>query len=376
MKLKTLYYIEHTDTPKEWELEKFDLHDIDLFVAKNATGKSRTLAVIHSLSLILTQKVNFSDCKFIAEFTDNEDTIEYKVEFVGKAVIQESLIKNNEHLITREKNGSCTIWFDGLKAHVPVKLPEADLAISRKDSIQHPYLNSLDDWGKNSIIYLFGSDMGKATQTVFKEVSEDIIEEPDLKNGNLVIQRFKAGKSLFGDEFLDTIKNDMKQIGYFIDDIKIEGSNLTPNFSPMAKCIYVKESDINSYVAQHNLSQGMFRALSLIINLNYIQFKELNGCILIDDIGEGLDFERSSTLIKLLIEKSNKSFNQLFMTTNDRYVMNEVSLDYWSIIIRKNQTCSIMNKDNSKVLFDDFQYTGLNNFDFLSMDFYKTDLLH
>jgi hypothetical protein len=47
--------------------------------------------------------------------------------------------------------------------------------------------------------------------------------------------------------------------------------------------------------------------------------------ILIDDIGEGLDFDRSSRLIKLLIEIAEKNENiRLIMSTNDRFVMNAV----------------------------------------------------
>jgi len=47
----------------------------------------------------------------------------------------------------------------------------------------------------------------------------------------------------------------------------------------------------------------MFRALSLIIQITYLKFKQKEQItILIDDIGEGLDFERANNLIKYLIK--------------------------------------------------------------------------
>lgn len=40
----------------------------------------------------------------------------------------------------------------------------------------------------------------------------------------------------------------------------------------------------------------MYRALAVIIHLNYLLLAKKTSCILIDDIGEGLDFERSTAL--------------------------------------------------------------------------------
>ena len=65
---------------------------------------------------------------------------------------------------------------------------------------------------------------------------------------------------------------------------------------------------------------GMFRALSIIVQVNYSVLADTPSCILIDDIGEGLDFERSCDLIDVLISKAKNSSVQLLMATNDRFV--------------------------------------------------------
>jgi energy-coupling factor transporter ATP-binding protein EcfA2 len=97
--------------------------------------------------------------------------------------------------------------------------------------------------------------------------------------------------------------------------------------------------------------------------------------ILIDDIGEGLDFERSTKLIEILIELAEKNDSiQLIMSTNDRYVMNKVPFKYWQLIDRKGSECKVYNYQNSREIFEEFKYTGLNNFDFLATDFINSEM--
>ena len=118
----------------------------------------------------------------------------------------------------------------------------------------------------------------------------------------------------------------------------------------------------------------MFRVLSLIIQVNYLEIN-LNDhlTILIDDIGEGLDFDRSTNLIKLLIEKAEnlKDKIQLVMTTNDRFVMNNVPLDYWTVIDKADGEINFYTKKTHPDAFENFEDIGLNNFDFFSGEYYK-----
>ncbi len=98
-----------------------------------------------------------------------------------------------------------------------------------------------------------------------------------------------------------------------------------------------------------------------------------NYTILIDDIGEGLDFERATNLIKFLVEKAEnlKGKIQLFMTTNDRFVMNNVPLKYWIVVDRTNGKIGIYSPSTHPDVFEKFEDIGLNNFDFFSGEYYK-----
>lgn len=62
------------------------------------------------------------------------------------------------------------------------------------------------------------------------------------------------------------------------------------------------------------------------------------------------------------------------MSTNDKFVMNNTELEYWQIIHREGGLVKMHNITNSAEIFDEFRYTGLNNFDFFSTEFFKTGL--
>ena len=159
----------------------------------------------------------------------------------------------------------------------------------------------------------------------------------------------------------------MKKVGYHLTDIKPSPlKNIHVNGYGLA----VKEDGLNDYTDQQEMSQGMFRALSIIIQIEYSLVANLPSCILIDDIGEGLDYERSQSLINLIMEKAETKGLQVIMTTNDRFVMNNIPLQYWHVINRSGHLSIFYNMNNSKQAFEDFSYTGLNNFDFFANKFY------
>src|SRR5262249_44511398 len=147
------------------------------------------------------------------------------------------------------------------------------------------------------------------------------------------------------------------------------------NLPPSARlmCLSVKEKSLKAKTDQNVMSQGMFRVLALLIFTNYLTMAKKAGCIIIDDIGEGLDFERSCQLIDVLREKAKASGVQFIAATNDRFVMNKVPLEEWSVLQRKGSHLSAKNYQNSRKLFDTFKMMGLNNFDFLQYDFANED---
>ena len=379
MILKSIRYNQFADTPEAWFLQQFTLGQINLLVGKNATGKSRTLNIIGNLGNLVSgdQKLIFASGDYKAIFDKNESTIEYVLSYENTKIRKEELIVDGKPLLKRRDEGEGEIFAVELQQTMKFQTPDNELAcVARRDSIQHPFFEDLYQWGKSIRHYYFGTQLGKDFLSIIPK--EEDKKALNLKETNLVVGFFRKGYEKYGESFTNSILREMDLIGYRLEEIgvspmphlRIEGPpSIFAGAPPQG--IYVKESDLKGRTYQTDISQGMFRALSLLIQLNFSQLESVPSCILIDDIGEGLDFERSTALIKLLIEKAQKSSVQLIMATNDRFVMNNVPLEYWSVIQRVGQTCKIFNYENSKKIFDDFTFTGLNNFDFLSTEFYQ-----
>ena len=382
MFLKNIKFCRFKGQKYEWSIEGKPLNGVDsqpvsfqeinLVVGKNATGKSKTINTIRQLSDLLSGDVKLSQLVYDTSiydlsFDDNGNEINYYLEFEEGKVKQELLkISGVEKLERNSKKGN--MFYEKANSFLEFQMEEDKLAVSRVDNIQQPFFEPLQNWGKTLSHYRFGGQLGKnSLLRDINAIKED--KEVDLKDSDDVAEIFIKGKSKFSNEFTNRIIEDMSKISYHISTINVD----TLKFFPVpAFGMSVKEVDIEAITDQKEMSQGMFRALSLLVQLNFSLLSKTPSCILIDDIGEGLDYERSKSLIDLIIEKVKGSSVQVIMTTNDRFVMNNIPLEYWSVIHRVPKKSLFYNYENSKEIFDDFKYTGLNNFDFLTTEFYRT----
>lgn len=374
--LRSIEYWENRNECEDWRLDKFTLQQINLLVGRNATGKTRTLNIISALANLVSgdQKLVFYSGNYIVDFDQQGVPVKYELHYHDQKVLKEDLIIANEPVLRRGSGGVGTIKAVKLGEDMDFQTPENELAcVARRDSIQHPFFEELYQWGKKVQHFHFGKDLGRNTFAIFQK-NKKMTDEPNLKDTDkAAIVLLKKGLKKFGDSFKSLILEDMRQLNYDLAEI---GTEFVPNVETESgvpgevEGIFVKEVDLAEKIFQHQISQGMFRAISLIIQINYAQLEKSTRWLLIDDIGEGLDYERSTSLIKLLIEKAKQSSVQLIMSTNDRFVMNNVPLEYWAVIQRLGHRCKVFNYENSKPIFDDFQFTGLSNFDFLTTEFY------
>ena len=53
--------------------------------------------------------------------------------------------------------------------------------------------------------------------------------------------------------------------------------------------------------------------------MNYLIRHEFDGTLCIDDVGEGLDYERSINLIRLITKKTKKSKNRRFVFERTKF---------------------------------------------------------
>ncbi|KKK76889.1 hypothetical protein LCGC14_2859100, partial [marine sediment metagenome] len=349
---------------------------VNLLVGKNATGKTRTLSVIKGLADLLSgeSRLRFRSGNFNATFDDDGKSENYVLTYSDSKVIREEFTFDGNRVLTRGDGGAGKIFAEKEEKEIEFQTPENELAaVARRDKLQHSFFEPLHQWASSLYHYAFALDLGKAA---FVVVTKNHGSQVNSRDTEQVVAIFRKGEKDLGDPFKEAIRKDMAAVGYSLDDVGtgpcvsviIEGP-----FPSEPVAIFVKETSLRSNTDQTEMSQGMFRALSLIIQTTYSEMAGQPSCILIDDIGEGLDFERSCALIKLLTDKAKRSSVQLVMATNDRFVMNNVPLEAWSLLRREGTECRVYNYANSKAIFDEFKFTGMNNFDFFALDFVREE---
>ena len=168
------------------------LSNINLVVGKNASGKSNTISVVDTLADLIAglhtpMDLVYDTASFDVKFRNIDDTYKYVVEFKNGTIIKEELYKNGEELINRKKG---KIYYQSLNNYVDFKTDDDVLAVTRRDSIQHPYLNPLNEWGKQLRCYRFGTPMGKNVWV--RDLSQ--IKDVDAKDTDRVVALFIQGR--------------------------------------------------------------------------------------------------------------------------------------------------------------------------------------
>jgi AAA15 family ATPase/GTPase len=386
MKLDIFDYVSNKDLPGEWRVEECRLSPINLIVGKNASGKSKIVRTIYTLSQLLSNsrsllpQAKSSEWHLLFDIDRSEEKTEYILKIEKGLVIKEKLIigsKSDDPLLDRDESGKGTIFAKELNQKIRFQTDQTELAVvKRRDSIQHPFLENLYQWSSSLRFYEFGTQLGKNTMARIPSTMELLKNKTNFKDYNFVVGIFVIGKQEIGEPFIKAILSDMREIGYKLSQIGTKVPSLiNPDISAvdspdnLPQFLYIQEEDLSSVTEQSEMSQGMFRALSLFIQINYSLLASKPSCIVIDDIGEGLDYQRSSSIIKLLIDKAKTGLIQLIMTTNDEFIMNGVPIEYWSVIERTPGNAKLHNIYNSREKIEEFKFIGLNNFDLFTSEF-------
>ncbi len=369
MHLHSIQYGQFMGQSKEWLLSKSSFNRISLIVGKNASGKTRTLNIISGLAnLLRSESTVFGNGEYDVDFIFGEDKYNFKITMDNYQVTRELLTCNEEELLVRDEEGKGTIYTKEVDKRLKFNVSNDQIAsVVKRDSEQHEFLEPLHLWAESVLHYRFADDIEKGTFIAF---TKNAIVQPRYKYHSIVL--LKKGIDKFGEKFKSNILLDMKAVGYVINDVDIkQPDDVIITEGPPVHCLYVQEEDLSCVTEQTSMSNGMFRALSLLIKLNYILLENQDYVLSVDDIGEGLDFNRSKDLVDLVINKARSKKMQLIMSTNDQFIMNGVPLDYWSIADRKGSTVNIINIDVEPEVFEKFKFVGLNNFEFFASEFYK-----
>jgi ABC-type multidrug transport system ATPase subunit len=375
MYLRKLTFRENEGQKIEWLIDDVHLGKINLIVGQNSSGKTRTLNALSEMVEMLTGTVSIPKVHGKYRVLFYQDKAEVELEFsYDRGIIQsERLIWNGEEVLSRDADGSGSIVYMGGSQNISLDfgIPKNQMACyAKRDKLQHPFLESIHNWARDMRRFDFSGNMGKNSYALKSNYEEEEINFCDTNESlvpvlQLALSEFK--------NFRKILLEDMKEIGYQVEDVGIMQYSEKSHRSQQDRyAVYTTESGLEKQVPQRDMSQGMFRAFSVIVRLNRYILKGKTGCIVIDDIGEGLDFSRAKLLVNLLVRKAKASGIQLIMSTNDSFIMNSVDIENWAVMHRDGNKISLYNYENSREIFEEFKFTGLNNFDFYASEFFKT----
>lgn len=352
MKLTNLTYLDTF-----WQLSDLQINNLNLIVAKNATGKSRTLLTLDALIKMITQRKNLNwGSRWEIEFINHQNkkiTFNFATQYKEEGFVSHEEIKIDgvRVLFRRHKQGIVELKNFVTQKTDTIYPPNNKLTLHvNRDVRKYPYLEDICNWAEQCYGFKFGniSPYSKLNEQEYDLLTavEDI---PNL---------FKALKK----ESIVKIIADVNSLGYNITDISLH-DNLEYSV------LFVKEKDLLKALPHNKLSQGMFRTLAILVYVEYLLSRKKPSMIIIDDFCEGLDYDRAKKLGSLVFEKCENTDIQLVVTSNDSFLMDTIDIKYWNILQRNGKIITCINQQNSPELFRKFRTTGLSNFDLFSSDF-------
>lgn len=371
MIIKAFKYVRYSDSPREWKIVGKDsgnnddyvyFNNLNLLVSRNGGGKSRTLNVIRELADLLASKKTVNDIIFSTQYFDflfeHEGKVyNYVLDIKNRVVEKEILCIDTVEILNKEKQ---QLNHNGNNVIDKIDNKEADLLVTATINSK-PLFRELTLWGM-VLRNLFVLDLTDKNNYV-DDLTKFVDDHNHIENPRFLIPVFYHAREKLGRAYVQEVIDCMKELDYDITDIDIRKTK-------RGYGIHVEEEG-RYYVEQSHMSLKMLRALSLFIILVLARRENASMCVLIDDIGEGVDYDTAQKFINIIIHKSHNTSIQYFMTSNNRYIMNNIHLKYWSVIEREGDKSIFYNIYNSRDNFEDFKYTSLNNFDFFCTDFYK-----
>lgn len=361
IRLKSINYKEFQNDPKHnsWELKDLLLTRQNLIVGKNAVGKTRVVSLIISLTKIIRDPafvLKNGEWDICFKTTENKDFI-YQVNLIDGKVKSEKIVLDGVEKLDRNSS-STKIYSEVKPGFINIEPPDDKLVLHiRRDKKEHPFLEYLYEWALHVNGYRFGKFDPSSVV-----VPGGVINLLDsLDTVPFVMEKLSKAS-------VEKVLKDFNSIGYEIESAKLGPVQGLPL---KVKLIFFREKGIKHPILQTQISSGMFRAFALLVILRYLseEAKDVASTILIDDLCEGLDYDRSTQFAKLIFEKTDLKNVQLIATTNDRFLMNVVDIKNWNLLVRDKNIISSLNYSNSKKVFDEFKLTGLSNFDLFSSDY-------
>jgi energy-coupling factor transporter ATP-binding protein EcfA2 len=341
-----------------WKLNDLNLQEVNLIVGKNATGKSRTLSTVNSLVSMVSQKGEIAGGGTwkVCFRTLSGEKFDYSIATKASGQVTREILAVNGKMILDRKLSKCRVFSKVKNTYEELFPPDDQLVLHiRRDVRAYPDFERLIDWANNSYGFRFGTI---SPLNVFTNSGYDFMNPVE----DLV------------DMFRQLSIPQKEQILILLGEMGYEITAIKAFIRTDTRLLEITENGISKPIPHVGLSQGMFRIVALLVYFTYLVRIKKPQLIIIDDLGEGLDYQRVVRLGKFIFDSCKIEHVQLITTSNDGFLMDAIPIEYWNVLRRVGTEITALNEKNNPELFENFAYTGLSNFDFFSSDYIDSRL--
>lgn len=341
-----------------FSMNKIKINDINLFAGLSGVGKTRLLNTIYNLSLVIQKKMGNPVGNWQVDFSFDNKKYKYNLDLQkdndsGKVFVnKEVLIGNGEKLIERNRRN---FYFSGKE--LP-KLSKEDIGIFllREEAVVEKIFNEFKK------IYI------RRLNPVYYEKSQDVVtvfpkeiltSKKDKFTLEYISQNFNDVNSQlyllkeFQKEIFAELEADFKEIFPFVEKLAIKPSNevngvVFPNvpLDTFIPVVLIKEKKVPQPIPIFRFSSGMMRALVQLVD---VYTMPENSIYLIDEIENSMGIRSLPVMIDILLKFSKKI--QFIFTTHHAYILNNVDIKYWRILMRAGTHIKVIDGKELKKKF-------------------------
>lgn len=345
------YYIKEFEEKSNWVLDGLALTQFSMITGLNSVGKTRTCNVIKNTFKKIAMSLKppqLGTTDLVFKTTDGKT---YKLllsvkqdESFNQVIKEEKLYEidkdNSQMLFDRKEIFDCN-----LNKPFEYSPPDDSLTFhARRDKVSYPYIeNIINDSTK---FYFLQSESTGIYSAIAKNRFPNEIDPGKTPS---------IFHELVTEEKKKIILDEINSLEFPIEDIIVRTVSVNGQEIPL---LLFKEKGVGTYDIA-NASSGMKTVIFLITCLNLV---EDGACVLIDNLGDGLDHKRSMEIVPVLEEKAlNK---QIIVSTNNEILLNQTDIRNWNILHREGHNVKAYNYLNNRERLTKFADSGLSNYEY------------
>ncbi len=334
MKVK---YFSYKSGYEQWELTHTDFQpNLNLLVGASGVGKTKIL-------LALTRIIGFGQGITTSFFRDTSWEIAFdllgnqrviwKVKFYSSNNDNEEILVENESLtINSEKifeRDSQNTFFQNSKLPNLNRTESLIVSLKQEPSVAPIFQAFTAFQNDNSVhfdsIRTFYQNQSSQLSTHNLSVQIDFFKKnKNLRNAKLDYWYKLALAYSVDKKSFDYIKEQFISTFPTVEDIKFDTA-----FDDRWTILFIKESNVDRWIGQENISAGMFKTLN---ELAKIYFAAPNSLILIDEFENSLGINCINAVTESIKYDDNNL--QFIITSHHPYIINNIPVKNWKIVTR------------------------------------------